>query len=75
MTGLIWISKGDIIGCEPLAQKLGGFPGDANSLKQFKEVIELIENNRDGIKFTEEDAESQKRSYKAEGITSMVQYG
>jgi hypothetical protein len=32
LTGLIWLSKGDIIGCEPLAQKMGGFPGDAKSL-------------------------------------------
>ena len=58
LTGLIWLSKGDIIGCEPLAQKLGGFPGDAKSLKKFKDVVELIDNNREGLKFTDEDVDS-----------------
>jgi hypothetical protein len=59
LTGLIWLSKGDIIGCEPLAQKLGGFPSDEMSLKKFKDVAELIDNNREGFKFSEEHVESQ----------------
>ena len=32
LTGLIWLSKGDIFGCEPLAQNLGGFPGDDKTM-------------------------------------------
>jgi len=35
LTGLIWLSKGDILGCESLAQKLGGFPSDEKSMKKF----------------------------------------
>lgn len=75
LIGLIWLSKGDIIGCEPLAQKLGGFPGDEKSMKKFKEVVELIDKNRQGLKFTKEDVASQVRREKAEGMVSKLPFG
>jgi hypothetical protein len=75
LTGLIWLSKGDIIGCEPLAQKLGGFPSDEKSMKKFKEVVELIDKNRQGLKFTKEDVEAQQRREKAEGMVSKIPFG
>ena len=72
-TGLIWLSKGDIIGCEPLAQKLGGFPCEEQILDKFKDVAELIGNNILGIKFLEDDVDSKKGPQKDQGIVSKVQ--
>ena len=72
-TGLIWLSKGDIIGCQPLALMLGGFPGEEKNMNKFKDVVELLGNNILGFKFTEDVVESQQRPQKGGDIVSKVQ--
>ena len=74
LTGLICLAKGDLIGCELLAQKLGGFPGDEKGMKKFTEVVELIEKNRMGLKFIKEDVTQRVRE-KADGIVSKMPFG